>query len=122
MQKEKTKMCPVCEKGVLVPADDILSEIEGLVFVEKGERCDNCKEEFIPEESGQKTIELAKRLNVWGHPLKLHRKLSKSTGGTILRIPSDIEKDMHLKGNEHILVSKIGNNKILLELEGIHRT
>ena len=120
MQKTKNKKCPVCEKGILILVDDILSEIEGLIFVENGERCNNCNEEFINEEIGQKTIELAKRLNVWGHPLKLHRKLSKSTGGTILRIPTDIEKDMHLKGNEHILVSKIGKNKILLELEAVH--
>ena len=43
-------------------------------------------------------------MGVWGQPLKLHRKLSKSTGGTILRIPNDLERDMHLSGNEHVLV------------------
>ena len=105
---------------MLIQVDDIVSEIEGMIFVEKGERCNNCREEFIPEEIGQRTIELAKRLGIWGHPLKLHRKLSKSTGGTILRIPNDIEQDMHLKGNEHVLVSKIGKNKILVELEAEH--
>ncbi len=120
MKENKDKKCPVCEKGLLISVDDIISEIEGLIFVESGERCTQCQEEFIPEEMGQKTIEAAKRLNVWGHPLKLHRKLSKSTGGTILRIPNDIEQDMHLKGNEHVLVSKIGKNKILVELEVEH--
>ncbi|MBI5226997.1 hypothetical protein HY988_00280 [Candidatus Micrarchaeota archaeon] len=117
---KKTKKCPVCEKGILIAADDILSELEGLIFVEKGERCNSCGEEFIPEETGQKTIGIARRLNVWGHPLKLHRKLSKSTGGTILRIPQDIERAMDLKGDEHVLVSKIGKNKFLVELEGAH--
>lgn len=120
MALNKNKPCPMCEKGELVPVDDILSEIEGLIFVERGERCTHCGEEFIPEESGQKTIETAKKLNIWGHPLKLHRKLSRSTGGTIFRIPGDIEKAMHLNGDEHILVSKIGKNKILLELEEAH--
>ena len=119
--EERSKTCPLCEKGLLQPVEDILSEIEGLIFVESGERCTHCGEEFIPQEQGQKTIELARRLNIWGQPLKLHRKLSKSAGGTIFRIPSDIEHTMHLKGNEHVLVSKIGKTKLLIELEANHR-
>ena len=120
MLKLNTKKCPVCDKGLLISSDDILSEIEGLIFVEHGERCNQCGEEFIPEEVGQKMIEAARRLSIWGHPLMLHRKLSKSTGGTILHIPSDIEKAMNLKGDEHVLVSKLGKNKLLVELEGAH--
>jgi RNA polymerase subunit RPABC4/transcription elongation factor Spt4 len=61
---KKEKICPVCEKGRLIPVEDIVSEIEGYIFVEKGERCTSCGEEFI----------------------------SKSARGTVLRIPSDIEK------------------------------
>ena len=118
--EQKNKTCPICEKGVLNIVDDIVSEIQGLIFVEQGERCNHCGEEFIPEKTGQKTIEVAKKLNVWGQPLKLHRKFSRSTGGTILRIPLDIEKQMDLKGDEHVLLSKIGKNKILIELEEAH--
>lgn len=110
------KKCPLCEKGELIEVDDIVSEIEGHFFIEKGTRCDKCGEEFIPEKVSQKTIEIARRLGIWGEPLKLHRKLSKSARGTVLRIPTDIEKSMHLKGEEDVLISKIGKNKLLIEI------
>ena len=112
----KTKKCLVCGKGTLLQVDDIVSEIEVHYFVERGERCTECGEEFISEKVGQKTIEIARRLGIWGEPIKLHRKLSKSARGTIFRIPLDIEKSMHLKGNEEILISKIGKNKLLIEV------
>ncbi|MEK6862383.1 MAG: hypothetical protein AABY07_10565 [Nanoarchaeota archaeon] len=111
------KKCPSCENGSLIEVDDIVSEIEGHFFIEKGFRCTNCGEEFISEKQSQKTIEIAKRLGIWGEPLKLHRKLSKSARGTILRIPSDIEKGMHLNGKEEVLISKIGKNKLLIEIK-----
>ncbi len=111
------KKCPICNKGNLIEVEDIVSEIEGHFFMEKGARCTNCGEEFINEKQSQKTIEIARRLGIWGEPLKLHRKLSKSARGTILRIPSDIEKGMHLKGEEEVLISKIGKNKLLIEIK-----
>ncbi len=110
------RKCPVCEKGRLVEVEDIVSEVEGHFFVQKGKRCMNCGEEFINEKEGQKMIEIARKLGIWGEPLKLHRKLSKSARGTVLRIPTDIEKNMHLKGEEEILISKVGKNKLLIEV------
>lgn len=110
------KKCPVCEKGRLMEVDDVVSEIEGHFFIEKGTRCNSCGEEFIPGKQSQKTIEIARRLGIWGEPLKLHRKLSKSARGTILRIPADIEKNMHLKGVEAVFISRIGKNKLLIEI------
>lgn len=112
----KMEKCPMCEKGNLAEVQDIISEIEGHFFIVKGKRCISCNEEFINEKDGQKMIELAKHLGLWGEPLKLHRKLSQSARGTVLRIPTDIEKSMKLKGNEEVLISKIGKNKILVEL------
>jgi transcriptional regulator NrdR family protein len=112
----KTKRCPVCE-GDMAWVEDIGSEIEGLIFIEKGYRCQSCGEEFIPEEEGQKMIKVARKLNVWGEPLKLHRKMSKSSRGTVVRIPTDIERSLGLKGNEDIKISKIGKKKILIEIE-----
>lgn len=109
--------CPVCEKGSLIEAHDIVSEIEGHFFIVKGKRCTSCGEEFINEKEGQKMIEIAKRLGLWGEPLKLHRKLSQSARGTVLRIPLDIGKSMSLKGNEDVLISKIGKNKLLVEVK-----
>ena len=97
-------------------ATDIVSEIEGHFFVESGERCTSCGEEFVNEKEGQKTINIARKLGLWGAPLRLHRKLSKSARGTVLRIPADIERDFGLKGTENVLISKIGKNKLLVEI------
>ena len=112
----KKMLCPSCEKGELGEVDDIVSEIEGHFFVVKGKRCSICKEEFVAEKEGQKMIQIARNLGIWWEPLKLHRKLSQSARGTILRIPSDIEKNMKLKGDEEVLISKIGKNKLLVEV------
>ncbi len=111
-----TKKCPVCRKGELKEVDDIVSEIEGYVFIEKGERCTACGEEFVHEKDSQKTVEIARRLGIWYKPLKLHRTLSKSGRGLILRIPSDLEKELRLRAGEEIAISKIGN-KIIIEFE-----
>src|SRR3970040_2409183 len=92
------RRCPVCGKGELVPADDIVSEIDGYTFVERGRRCTKCGEEFLPEEESQRMIKVARRLGLWGEPLRLRRKLSRSGRGTVLRIPSDIERSLGLGG------------------------
>ena len=107
--------CPNCGKRRLVPADDITSEIQGYTFVEQGLRCGACGEEFIPEEESQRMIRVARRLGIWGEPLKLRRKLSRSGRGTVLRIPTDIERSLQLRGDEEVLVSKAGK-KIITEL------
>lgn len=111
------KNCPNCNKQTVIDVDDIANEMDGYFFILKGKRCTACGEEYLNEQDGQKMIQAAKRLNIWGEPLKLHRKLSKSARGTVLRIPTDIETNLHLKGNEDVLISKIGKNKILIEIE-----
>lgn len=113
----KAKKCPVCVKGNLVFADDILSDIEGYVFVENGQRCDHCGEEFIPEEEGNKMISIARKLKLWGEPLKLYRKLSRSARGIVLRIPVDLEKNLEIKGDEKVTIQKVGKKKILIEIQ-----
>ena len=110
----KVKKCPVCKKGKLIEVEDIALDIEGYVFILKGERCNECAEEFPFEHESQRAIEVARRVGVWPEPLKLHRHLSKSGGGLILRIPSDIEKQFNLNENIPIMISKIGN-KIVIE-------
>ena len=89
--------------------------MDGYFFVVKGMRCTVCGEDIIDEREGQKMIALAKKMGVLGRPLKLHRKLSRSARGTVLRIPADIEKDMHLQGAEEFSISKIGNNRLIIE-------
>jgi len=112
----KDKTCPACENGKLVGVDNIISDIDGYVFVEKGERCTACGEEFINEKDAQAMVENSRKLGVWPVPLKLHRNLSSSGRGLVLRIPSDIEKDLRLKPGEAVSISKVGN-KIIIEPE-----
>jgi transcriptional regulator NrdR family protein len=113
---KRVRRCPSCEKGQLTFVEDITTEIDGYTFIERGWRCGNCGEEFIPEEEGERMINVAKRLGIWGEPLKLRRKLSRSGRGTVLRIPIDIEQALRLKGNEEVLVSKAGR-KIIVEVQ-----
>jgi len=107
------KKCSICEKGNLVKVEDIILPIEGYVFIVKGERCDKCNEEFPYEEETQRTIEIARKMGVWPEPLKLYRHLSKSGGGLVFRIPSDLEKQLKLNENTEIGITKIGNNIVI---------
>lgn len=114
------KVCPSCAKGGLVPVSDIISEFGGYVFVEEGERCTACGEEFPYEGETQKTIEAARRLGVWPEPLKLYRKLSRSGRTLVLRIPTDLERQMELKDENEVAITKIGR-KIVIEKEETKR-
>ena len=110
------KKCLICGKGNLEKVEDIILEVEGYIFIVKGERCTKCNEEFPYEEETQKTIMVAKKLGVWPEPLKLYRHLSRSGGGLIFRVPSDLEKQLGLDEKTEIGISKIGN-KIVIETE-----
>lgn len=112
----KEKKCPACEGGNLVKVDDILSNIGGYIFVEKGERCAKCGEEFIDEHDSQKTIMIARHLGVWPEPLKLQRHLSRSGNSLVLRIPADVERQLKLRPGERVEISRVGN-KIVIETE-----
>jgi hypothetical protein len=109
--------CPVCGKGGLVAVDDIVSDIEGIIFVERGDRCNSCGEEFIPAEESAKMIKVARRLGIWGEPLKLRRKLSRSGRGIVLRIPSDLQESLGLEGDEEVTLSKVGKKRIVVEVK-----
>lgn len=110
------RKCLICEKGSLIKVEDIILELEGYVFVVRGERCDSCNEEFPFEEETQRVILAARRLGVWPEPLKLYRHLSKSGGGLVLRIPSDLERQLKLDEATEISITKTGN-KIVIEPE-----
>ncbi len=110
------KKCLVCENGEMLKVEDIILELDGYVFILKGERCSNCNEEFPYQEETQRAINAARKLGIWPEPLKLYRHLSKSGGGLILRMPSDIEKQLKLDESTEISITKVGN-KIVIELE-----
>ena len=111
------RKCPICEKGNFVNVEDITLEVEGYVFVLKGERCLDCNEEFPNQEETQKAIESARKLGVWPEPMKLYRHLSKSGGGLLFRVPTDLERQLKLTENTEIGITKVGN-KIVIEVEG----
>jgi|SRR3989338_1968803 len=110
------KACPICEKGHLIKVEDISLELEGYIFILKGERCDACNEEFPYEEESQRAITVARKLGVWPEPMKLYRHLSRSGGGLVFRFPTDLEKQLHLDEHTEIAISKMGN-KIVIEPE-----
>jgi len=110
--------CPACGKGNLLPVEDIVSDLEGYLFVERGERCDTCGEELMPEAEGNRTIKIARRLGLWGEPLKLRRKLSRSGRGVVLRIPSDLQEALGLDGDEEVTLSKVGKRRIVIDVKG----
>ena len=114
------RKCLVCEKGSFEKVDDIVLEVEGYVFVVKGERCSSCSEEFPYEEETQRAIAAARRLGVWPEPLKLYRHLSKSGGGLVLRIPNDLERQLKLDEATEISITRTGN-KMVIEPEARRR-
>lgn len=105
--------CLACEKGNLESVEDIIFEVEGYVFILKGERCTYCKEEFLEEEETQKTIDIARKIGVWPEPLKLYRHLSRSGDGLVLRIPADLEKQLKLSEKTEVEITKIGNKIVI---------
>ncbi|MFH1072270.1 MAG: AbrB/MazE/SpoVT family DNA-binding domain-containing protein [Nanoarchaeota archaeon] len=108
------RTCIVCGKGKLENAADIALEIEGYIFILKGERCTHCREEFPHEEETQQAITIARKLGVWPEPMKLYRHLSKSGGGLMFRIPVDLERQLKLNEKTEIAISKL-NGKIIIE-------
>ncbi len=110
------RKCKICEKGDLAAVEDITLEIESYVFIVKGERCTHCNEEVPYEQETQRAISIARKLGIWPEPLKLYRHLSKSGGGLVFRIPSDIERQLELNENVEIAITKVGN-KIVIETE-----
>ena len=106
----------MCEKGNLIEVEDIALDVEGYVFILKGERCDSCNEEFPYQEETQRAINIARKLGVWPEPLKLYRHLSKSGKGLVFRIPSDLEKQLKLNEDVEISITKVGR-KMVIEAE-----
>jgi len=110
------RKCKICEKGNLIAVEDIALDVEGYVFILRGERCDSCNEEFPYQEETQRAISIARKLGVWPEPLKLYRHLSKSGKGLVFRVPSDLEKQLKLNENIEISITKVGK-KMVIEAE-----
>ena len=108
------RKCIVCSKGAWERVEDIILDIEGYIFILKGDRCTHCHEEFPLESETQKAITTARKLGVWPESMKLYRHLSKSGGGLVFRIPADLERQLGLTEETEIAISKLGS-KIVIE-------
>ena len=71
---------------------------------------------YIRRNGPSTPIDIAQKLGVWPEPLKLYSHLSKSGGGLVFRIPSDIEKQLKLNEKTEITITKVGK-KIIIEPE-----
>ena len=113
------RKCLVCGTGSLIKVEDIILDMEGYVFVVKGDRCDKCNEEFPYEGETQRVVVAARKLGVWPEPLKLYRHLSKSGGGLVFRIPGDLERQLKLDENVEVSITKIGNKMVVEPETGV---
>ncbi|MDP4012895.1 MAG: hypothetical protein Q8R00_04805 [Candidatus Nanoarchaeia archaeon] len=51
------RKCLICERGNLIKVVDIVLEIEGSLFIVKGDKCNNCNEEFPYEEETRRVMD-----------------------------------------------------------------
>ena len=116
-RRKNVKTCPICEKGKLEYVNDIIQAIGTMQFIMNGERCTHCKEEVVAQGEWNKIINVLRKQGLWTTPLRLHRQLSRSGRGIVLRIPTDIEHSLNIKGNEGITLSLTGKNDILVHIE-----
>jgi YgiT-type zinc finger domain-containing protein len=96
------KRCPICEGEVEKVRTKI--EVEGVVLAEdyEVEKCKKCGEEFYTLEQMSFLRKRAEEKGMWGHGLKLRRKITKSGKRLALYIPADVERILKLKKGKDV--------------------
>jgi hypothetical protein len=107
--------CHVCG-GAYEKVDDIHCPFPGGIVVTSGYRCAGCGEEIFDEADMNRLISAAKKVGAWGGTTSLRRKLSRSGRTTVLRIPADIERILHLKGDETVDIEVAGKRKFIVQV------
>ena len=108
------KVCPVCGKKMLHPAE-VREQMFGIdLGTYLGLRCDSCGETFLDGEAMDRVEERAKELGLWGLAVKV--KIAKSGNSLGGRIPADLARVLHLRGGEDALVRPDGRERIVVEL------
>ena len=108
--------CPKCKKGTLVKArEDII--IEGVKLAERleVEKCNRCGEVVLTVEQASKLRTAAEEAGIWGHGIRLKRKISKIGKKSALYIPVDIERMLGLKHGREVEIRVVGK-KMLVEV------
>lgn len=108
------KACPVCRGKVEKAKTEI--KIEGVTLAEnyEVEKCRKCGEEFYTLEQMSFLRKRAEEKGIWGHGLKLKRKITKSGKRLALYIPIDIERLLGLEKGGDVEIWVEGK-KIVIE-------
>lgn len=124
MQRKRKNMMGTCIwcKGKLRDGEtDIEVNIAGEVVIFPGIKCKICSEcgekYYDADSEQQKHIdEITHRLHTHYKGLHLRRKLSRSGGTLLLRIPRDVEREYGLNENIEVEISAYDKKKIVVEV------
>ena len=109
--------CPKCKKGTLVKArEDIV--VEGIKLAEalEVEKCDRCGEVVLTVGQASKLRAAAEEAGIWGHGIRLKRKVSRIGRKSALYIPVDVERMLGLKHGREVEIRVIGK-RMVVEVE-----
>jgi len=110
--------CPKCKKGTLVKArEDII--VEGVKLAEglKVEKCDRCGEVVLTMEQASKLRGAAEEAGIWGHGIRLKRKVSRIGKKSALYIPVDVERMLGLKHGREVEIRVVGKRMVVEAVE-----
>ncbi|HLC72759.1 MAG TPA: AbrB/MazE/SpoVT family DNA-binding domain-containing protein [Candidatus Nanoarchaeia archaeon] len=79
------------------------------------EYCQQCGEEYFPEETMEVVEKKLKENGLWGTQRK-EATLWKSGGSVVLRIPKDITRQLNLKPDEKVSIYVEGKKKLIIDL------
>lgn len=106
--------CPKCKKGTLVKArEDII--VEGIKLAERleVEKCNRCGEVVLTVEQTSKLRIAAEEAGIWGHGIRLKRKISRIGKKSALYIPVDVERMIGLKHGCEVEIRIVGKRMVV---------
>ena len=106
--------CPKCKRGTLVKArEDIV--VEGIKLAEKleVEKCNRCGEVVLTVDQASKLRAAAEEAGIWGHGIRLKRKVSRIGKKSALYIPVDVERTLGLRHGREVEIRIVGKRMIV---------
>ena len=110
--------CPKCKKGTLVKArDDII--VEGVKLAEglEVEKCNRCGEVVLTVKQASKLRAAAEEAGIWGHGIRLKRKVSRIGRKSALYIPVDVERMLGLRHGCEVEIRVAGKRMVVEAVE-----
>lgn len=92
--------------------------VEGVKLAEglEVEKCNQCGEVVLTVEQASKLRAAAEEAGIWGHGIRLKRKISKIGAKSALYIPVDVERMLGLKHGREVEIRVVGK-KMVVEAE-----